>query len=171
MKKLILLTFLMMAGLTATFAQGKFSGGLELGFPTGTAADFVGVGFGLSGRYEATIQDKLNWIATAGFVTYSGKDFTYVNPFTGQNQTISGGSSTLIPLQGGVKYYFQETDNGFYGSGELGLFIGTGTGSSSRFGFSPGIGYRTGHLDFSGRYNVVADFNTFGIRAAYIFGN
>ena len=166
MKKLILLTFLMVAGLTTTFAQGKFSGGLELGLPTGAISDFVGIGFGLSGRYEAPIQDKLNWIATAGFVSYSGKDYNF------GGFTVKGSSVTLIPLQGGIKYYFQESDNGFYGSAELGLFIASGSGSSStKFGFSPGIGYRTGNFDISGRYNVVADFNTFGIRAAYIFGN
>lgn len=166
MKKLILLAFLMVAGLTATFAQGRFSGGLELGFPTGTASNFWGVGFGLSARYEATIQDKLNWIATAGFVSYSGKDYNY------GFGTTKIPSVTFIPLQGGIKYYFQEANNGFYGSAELGIFIASGSGSSSsNFGFSPGIGYRTGNFDFSGRYNVVADFNTFGIRAAYIFGN
>ena len=175
MKKIILSIAFVVSAFGAAFSQdGKFSGGIELGFPTGFAADFVGIGFGLSGRYEAPIQDKLNWFATAGFISYGGKDFPAVryNPLTQQleNYTVSGGSSTLIPLQGGVKYYFQESNNGFYASGEIGLFIGTGSGSSSRFGFTPGIGYRISSFDFSGRYNVVSDFNTFGIRAAYVFG-
>ncbi len=169
MKKIILTFSFVVFALVAAFSQdGKFSGGLELGLPLGTAADGVGIGFGLSARYEAPIQDKLNWFATAGFLSYSGKDFT--TNILGQPFTVKGSSLTLIPIQGGVKYYFQESDNGFYGSGELGLFIASGSGSSeTKFGFTPGIGYRLEKFDLSARYNAVSDFNTFGIRAAYIF--
>ncbi len=170
MKKLIFSLSFVVLSIGAAFSQdGKFSGGLELALPLGSAADAVGLGFGLTARYEAPIQDKLNWMATAGFITFGGKDYKFYNPFTQTFETLSSGSSTLIPIQGGVKYFFQESDNGFYGSGELGLFIGTGTGSSSKFGFSPGIGYRTGNLDFSARFNIIDTFNNLGVRAAYIF--
>ncbi|NOS94291.1 MAG: hypothetical protein HOP30_20445 [Cyclobacteriaceae bacterium] len=169
MKKFIFsLTFVVLVIGSAFSQDGKFSGGLELGLPLGTAADGVGLGFGLSGRYEAPIQDKLNWFATAGFISYSGKEYT--TNFFGQTLTVKGSSVTMIPLQGGVKYYFQESDNGFYGSGELGLFIASGSGSSdTKFGITPGLGYRLEKFDLSARFNVVSDFNTFGIRAAYIF--
>jgi hypothetical protein len=169
MKKLIFSLSFVVLSIGAAFSQeGKFSGGLELGLPLGTAADAVGLGFGLSARYEAPIQDKLNWFATAGFVSYSGKEYT--TNFFGQPLTVKGSSVTMIPIQGGVKYYFQESDNGFYGSGELGLFIASGSGSSdTKFGFTPGLGYRLEKFDLSARFNAVSDFNTFGIRAAYIF--
>jgi hypothetical protein len=173
MKKITLLAFVVTVSYSAFSQSGKFSGGVELSLPTGIASEVIGLGLGLSGRYEAAIQDKLNWFATAGFVTYGGKDLQGLqfNPVTQQLETvtISGSSSTLIALQGGAKYYFQESDNGFYGSGELGLFIGTGSGSSSKFGFSPGIGYRLEKFDLSFRYNLVSDFNNLGVRAAYIF--
>ena len=159
MKKLIL-SFVFVAMALGAFSQGIFSGGIEVGLPLGTFSDGWNAGFGVSARYEAAIQDKLNWTATGGFLSFGGK-------------TISGfkySSITIIPIQGGIKYFFKESNKGAYGGAEIGLmFASGGSSSETKFGFSPGIGYRTGKIDFLGKFNVVSDLNYFSIRAAYVF--
>lgn len=163
------------ASANETKAQGRFSGGLELGLPVGSFGDIANIGIGASGRYEAPIQDKLNWTGTVGFLSFGGKS---VSGF-------SYGSSTIIPIQGGIKYYLQESFNGFYVGGELGFSIASfstpsvvvfgqtisgGSVSSTKFSFAPGAGYHVGNLDFSARFQIVSDLNYFNIRAAYVFG-
>lgn len=155
-------------------AFSQFSAGLDLALPNGSWSDGWGTGFGLSLRYEKEIQDKLNWTASAGFVSFSGKSYTTivgVNPNT--FQPIYGkkdfSSVTVIPITGGIKYYFQESNKGFYGAADIGFFIASGGGSSNtKFGFSPGVGYRLEKFDFSFRFNAVSDVNYLGLRAAYI---
>ncbi len=162
--------------LSGSNATAQFSAGVEVGIPMGNFSNVAGAGFGVSGRYEASIKDKLNWTASAGFLSFSGKAF------------LGGtfGNVSLVPLVGGIKYYFNEAKNGFYGTADIGLsFInysvaypnsGNGNGvtfasaSTTRFGLAPGVGYRMGNWDFTGRFNLVSDFNYFGLRAAYIFG-
>jgi hypothetical protein len=146
-------------------AQGQFSGGLELGLPLGTFGDFAGIGFGLSGRYQAPIQDKLNWTVNAGFLSFSGKDISL-----GGFGTIKASSTTIIPITGGVQYYFTESNNGLYAGADLGFYIASSASSETRFGFAPGLGYRTGNLDFNFKFNIVSDINFLNIRAAYVFG-
>ncbi|MFM9838795.1 MAG: hypothetical protein ACKVOQ_11060 [Cyclobacteriaceae bacterium] len=161
MKKIILSLFFAVTTFGFAFSQGNFSAGLDLGLPLGTPfSDFYSVGFGISGRYEAPIQTKLNWTATGGFLSFGGKTVT----------GFSVKSITMIPIQGGIKYYFQKSNSGIYGDASLGLFFLSGSGSSeTKVGFSPGFGYRSGKFDILGRFNVVSDFNYFGIRGAYVF--
>ena len=141
-------------------AFSQFSAGLNLGLPSGDWSNFWGTGFGADVRYEAPIQDKLNWTASAGFLSFSGKTY----------QGFSASSVTAIPILGGIKYYFQESNAGFYGAADIGFVIISGSGNSvNRFAFSPGVGYRLEKFDFSFRYNAVSDFNYIGLRAAYIF--
>jgi len=147
-----------------TAAKAQFSAGLNLAFPTGSWSNGYSTGFGLDGRYEASIQKQLNWTASLGYTSFSGK-------------TISGFTLTsihVIPLTGGIKYYFQESNKGFYGAADIGLYFysasfGGATSSTTRFGFAPGIGYRLEKLDFSFRYNSAGDLSYAGLRAAYIF--
>jgi hypothetical protein len=154
MKKNIFSFLFVVAAFGSAFSQGNFSAGVELGLPLGRFGDFSNVGFGLNGRYEAPIQKKINWTLTAGFLSFGSK---------------SGSSATLIPLQGGLKYYFQRSNSGVYGNADLGLFFTSGSGSETKIGFSPGFGYRSGKFDFLGRFNVVSDLNYFSLRAAYVF--
>jgi hypothetical protein len=175
MKKIILLVSFVVFAFGTAFSQGRFSVGPELGIPIGTLSDVSGIGIGGSVRYEAPIQDKLNWTGTVGFLSFAGKSFFGV----------SLPSTTLIPIQGGVKYYFTESFNGFYASGELGLAIGsvsvtsvnflTGqqtskSETSTNFAFAPGAGYHVSNWDFSARFQLVSNSNYFNIRAAYVFG-
>lgn len=168
-----LLSVLFAFALAPAFSQ--FTAGVDVGLPNGSWSDGYGAGFGVSARYEKEIQEKLNWTASAGFVSFSGKSYTTVvgyNPTTFQPiyGTEKFSSVTVIPITGGVKYYFEESDKGFYGAADIGLFIASGSGSSStKFGFSPGVGYRLEKFDFTFRLNAVSDANYFGLRAAYIF--
>jgi len=146
--------------LVMTPAFSQFSAGLNLGIPSGNWSSYWGAGFGVDVRYEAPIQDKLNWTASAGFLSFAGKSY--------QGSTAS--SITAIPVVGGVKYYFQKSNAGFYGALDVGLFFWSGSGNSeNRFVFAPGVGYRLEKFDFSFRYNAMSDFNLVGLRAAYIF--
>lgn len=154
MKKSLFSFLVVVASFGSAFSQGNFSAGLELGLPLGSFSDFYNLGFGVNGRYEARIQNKLNWTVTAGFVSFGSK---------------GGSSFTLIPLQGGLKYYFQKSNSGIYGNADLGLFFGSSNNSETKFGFSPGFGYRSGRFDLLGRFNVVSNLNYFSLRAAYVF--
>jgi hypothetical protein len=148
----LLFSALLVFAMTPAFSQ--FSAGLDLGFPSGDWSNYWGTGFGVSGRYEAQIQPKLNWTASIGFLSFSASKSGY-------------SSETIVPVTGGVKYYFQKSNAGFYGAADLGLYF-PNNNAGTKFGFSPGIGYRVNQLDFAFRYNVVTDISYWGLRAAYI---
>jgi len=148
-----LFSALFVCALTPAFSQ--FSLGADVAFPSGDWSDYFGTGFGVSGRYEAAIQPKLNWTASIGFLSFSGKN----------SNTLT---ETVWPVTGGVKYYFQKSNGGVYGAADMGLFFGN-NGAGTKFGFSPGIGYRLQKLDFAFRYNLVTDLSYWGLRVAYIF--
>jgi hypothetical protein len=162
MKKVILsLAVICIAGASA-FAQGRFSVGAEVALPQGDWSDFVGVGIGGSVRYESAINDNLSWMGTAGYISFAEKDD-------------SGLKFSMIPVQAGLKYYFNESFNGFYGAAELGItfakaeFAGV-SASDSEFGFAPSVGYHLGNIDISARYQIISDANYLGFRVAYVFG-
>lgn len=158
---LVVMLAITLANVNTASAQ-EFSGGLELGLPNGSWSDVWGAGFGVSLRYEAPIQDKLNWTASAGFLSFSGKSYN-----TGFG-TIDYPSESIVPLTGGIKYYFDQANSGFYAGADLGIYIAN-NGAGSKFGLAPGVGYRVNQLDFTLRFNAVSDLNYIGIRAAYVF--
>ena len=176
-KQFCILFFGVLLFLSVADASAQFSGGAELGLPMGNFSDVANTGFGVSARYEASIKDKLNWTASAGYLSFGGKSY------------LGGtfGNVSAIPLVGGIKYYFNEASNGLYATADLGLnFInysvaypnnGSGLGvtfasaTTTRLGVSPGVGYRINNWDFTGRFNLVTDFNYLGLRVAYIFGS
>ena len=95
---------------------------------------FNRIGLGLSGRFQAPIQDKLNWTAAIGFVSFTSKEFNF------GNSTFKYNSITLIPVIGGIQYYFKQTNNGLYASGELGLYFAKGgDASETKFGFAQAV--------------------------------
>ena len=169
----LVFTFLFVLAVAPAFSQ--FSGGVDLGLPTGSLSDVSSIGFGVSLRYEKEIQDKLNWTASVGFASFSGKSYNF-SGYSGNYPSI-----TVVPIVGGVKYYFQEANAGFYGGLDLGFFIGSVSvvypfsgksvsSSETKFGIAPGIGYRMDKWDFSFRYNSASDLSYAGLRAAYVFG-
>ncbi len=166
MKKILLTVAAITCISVASFAQGRFSVGGELALPSGDWADFVGIGFGGSVRYESPINDNLSWMGTAGYVTFAEKDN-------------SGLTFSMIPIHGGVKYYFTESFSGFYAGGEIGVTIAKATvdisgtsvsASDSEVSFAPSVGYHLGSIDLSARYQIITDANFIGVRIAYVIG-
>lgn len=164
-KSVVLMTFALCTFVAvSSMAQGRFSVGAELALPQGDWNDFIGTGFGASVRYEAPINDNLSWMGTAGFLTFGEKDD-------------SGLKATIIPINAGLKYYFNgESFAGFYGGAELGLNFasfkvdGGESDSESEFGFAPQIGYHLPNIDISLRYAIISDADYLGLRVAYVFG-
>lgn len=77
----------------------------------------------------------------------------------------------MVPITGGVKYYFTESNAGFYGAADLGIWFAASSGSSgSEFGFSPGVGYRVNSFDIAMKYNAVGNVSNLGFRFAYVLG-
>lgn len=162
-KSLLVLAFSFFA-VTGAFAQ--FSIGLDLGLPMGTFGDSNGLGFGGSVRYDGAINDNLSWAAGIGYISFTGKDYSI--PGFG---TITGSSFALVPVTGGIKYYFTESNAGFYGAADIGIWFAATSGSSgSEFGFSPGVGYRTGNFDIAAKYNAVGNVSNLGFRIGYVLG-
>lgn len=174
MKKIILSVFALAMACSVSMAQ--FSAGAELGLPMGTPfSDFSGIGFGAFAKYQKELADKMNWTASVGFQSFSGKTvkvtFFDFNTGTTVTRDVTSNSITLIPVLGGVQYYFNELNNGFYASGDLGfVFASGGAASETKFAIVPGLGYRTGKLDFNVRYSLVSDLNSLGLRVGYVFG-
>ena len=168
-KTLLLAVALVMISAASSFAQGRWSLGAELALPQGDFGDVVSTGIGISGRYEAPINDKLSWMATAGYISFLEK-----NDY--------GLTAWQLPINGGIKYYIAESFNGFWFGGELGLnivgvkydeglFGESYSDSETKLGIAPQLGYHLANFDFSLRYAAVEDANYLGIRAAYVFGN
>lgn len=169
MKKILLTIAAITCISLASFSQGRFSVGAELALPLGDFGDAVGMGIGGTVRYEAPINDNINWTVTAGFISFMKKEIV----------TDYDGSATAIPIQGGIKYYFTESFNGFYAAGELGVHLfsakveGPGLNESAdetEFSFAPGVGYHLGNLDLGARYQIAGDGDYFGFRIAYVLG-
>lgn len=143
--------------------SGRFSLGAELALPMGDFADVISTGFGASFRYEAPIGDNLGFTGNLGYLTFGGKDTEFLGT------TVEGESSFLIPVQVGLKYYFMEQQEGFYGHVLLGVHmyettefdvdLTTGviteeTSMESAFSYAPEIGYHLANWDFGLRYQM-----------------
>jgi len=159
-------TVLSFAAFKASAADGRLSIGAEVAMPMGTFGDAVSTGFGGSLRYEMPMGDNLGLTVTAGYITFSGKDF------------FDGISFNYIPVQVGAKYYFQEQQNGFYGMVELGIHSGStsaeGSESSTDLSYAPALGYHLANIDIGLRYQMIAtegeSTSYLGLRLAYVLG-
>lgn len=155
--------------------------GGNVALPMGNFGDVAGTGFGGTVQFEMQFTPQLYGTATAGYITWGGKDFG----------TFSY-SYSAIPILVGAKYYFMPS-GGFYGHGQLGLYMfswdfeaptytvggatfgGKQSESSSEFTFSFGAGYELPlspklMLDLSGAYIVISDLGHVGFRAGVKFG-
>lgn len=163
MKKVIFTLAIAAFGLAAG-AQDKASNktfkpsvGLEVGLPIGDLGDAASlvIGGSLQGEYMAaqTVGLTLN----AGYLNISGKN--------------GAGSTGLIPVLAGAKFYFAEK---FFGHAQAGLSFSTETGGGSAFTYAPGFGYQASeNFDLTLKYQASTK-NSFtsafiGLRAAYNF--
>ncbi len=108
--------------LMATFSQqvkAQFNAGLELAMPIGSFGNAATFGAGVSLGYDFAANDNLSIIGQAGYIKIFDK---------APDGTLAVGESystsiSLIPIQAGVKYYFADNTNGFYGLALAGVHI------------------------------------------------
>ena len=126
----------------------KPSIGLEAGLSTGSR---LNIGASLQGEFSAA--ENIGVTLNAGYLYTLKKDFIP--------------SSSLIPVLGGVKYYFSEQ---FFGHAQAGMTFFKGGGSA--FTYSPGLGYQVSeNFDITAKYLGFSKGggSYFGLRAAYSF--
>lgn len=164
MKKLLLMLVVVVTATTYVQAQDKpvtFSIGAEGLLPVG---DFNNTNnFGIGGTLQAEYKpaDDLGLTLNSGYITFAGKNvgnFEY-------------GSFAVIPVLGGVKYYFSPK---VYGHGQLGVAFGTDKGDGSLFAYSPGIGFMLSqNVDVEAKYLGLSKNSStagsVGVRLAYNF--
>lgn len=182
MKKTIVFMIMLMIS-TSSFSQGTFfSIGPEIALPGSSysLSRNAGTGFGGSLRVEAFLTNHISGIATIGYL-----GFAKAQPYPGTPTTTT--KVKAIPVQVGVKIYFQEKKEmpkgGFF-SAELG-FMPTTTRfkyavnpdfnfKESGFSCAPGIGYLIGNIEagFRLQYNLsVSGFHIYyyNFRLSYAF--
>lgn len=179
MKKILLALVIIAGTACTTFAQtksgdggGKFSIGVEGGLPVGDFHNYSNYIIGGSLKYEYPVANNLFITASAGYSSIHIKSFdlSYNDPNFSFQYHSDGGSSGIIPVKVGAKYYF---DGHFFGEGQLGAAFATGNGSGTAFVYSPGIGYTfAGGFEAGVRYEAWSNNGTIGqlgLRLAYRF--
>jgi len=175
MKKLVL-SLALVAGLGfAASAQTegavrKLSIGAEFGIPTEKNSDALIAGGSL--QFEQPIAKSLNLTVSGGYLSIMATGDTK-DLLKAAGQKTSYG---IVPLKGGLKYYF---GGNFYGAAEAGAAISTETGGTTSFAFGPTLGASfavsdKSSLDFGLRYenwsNNGNSTGIIGLRAAFAFG-
>jgi hypothetical protein len=178
MKKILLALIIIAGTACTTFAQtqpgggGKFSIGLEGGLPVGDFHNYSNYIIGGSLKYEYPVADNLFITGSAGYssVHFKSFDVSYSDPDFSFQYHSDGGSSGIIPVKVGAKYYF---DGHFFGEAQVGAAFGTSSGSSTAFAYSPGVGYSfDGGFEAGVRYEAWSKNGTIGqlgLRLAYRF--
>ena len=92
-----------------------FSVGADVQMPIGTFGDSYSVGFGGSAQGNYNIGTNAAITLSAGYLTFSGKTFSY--SILGTTYSTKLPSASLIPVLAGVEYNFSSM---FYGSAQLG---------------------------------------------------
>lgn len=161
------LTFTNVSTIWAQLEGVSFSGGVEIGLPSGDAADSFDwdAGFGISVTGEKELKENINVGAKIGFMRYPGElDFF--------GQTINT-DLNVIPVVTYGEYFINES---IYGTANLGYSIislaDDDAGSAdSGTSFGLGAGYVLNEqIDISLGYQFVAeDFNSLNIRVAFNF--
>ncbi|HEX8378505.1 MAG TPA: hypothetical protein VF602_11865 [Pedobacter sp.] len=133
MKKILLLAvFAVVAFSASAQTEGKgrtrFSVGLEAGLPIGDAGDVYSSMLGGALKVEIPVASSLFATVSGGYTNLS-----YKKVF----KDLGFESTGVIPLKGGVKYFFGKN---FYGAGELGAVIGTEKDSETLLTIAPGVG-------------------------------
>ncbi|MGF7038000.1 hypothetical protein [Mucilaginibacter lappiensis] len=165
MKKILLALVILGSTAFSSFAQsskdgGKFSIGVEGGLPlNGNVRSVFDYVIGGSLKYEIPVAQATFFTVSAGFNSFHAKsEFTNVS------------SANWIPLKVGIKHYFEK---GFFGEAQLGASIPTVSERSTRFAYSPGIGYTfDGGFEAGVRYEGWSNNGTIsqlGLRLAYRF--
>jgi hypothetical protein len=162
MKRLIFIVAISTIATISAKAQNSskpttISIGVDAGIPTKKAYSFV-IGGSLQGDFK--VAPELALTLSAGYKSWQVKD------------DFGGGSVGLVPVLGGIKYYFTPI---VYGSGQLGISFSTESGGGSNFTYAPGIGFKVSdNFDILAKYTGMAakgggSIDEVGVRLAYAF--
>lgn len=141
--------------------SNQISLGLDLALPLGDFGDAYSLGIGPAVGFELPVGDNLGVTAQVSYqilmVDSELSDFIK--------------SASMIPIQAGLKYYFMEQQEGFYGHGMLGVHMqsvttedidlgpfGTIEGTSdsnTNLSWGIGAGYQLEKLDIGVRFNSI----------------
>jgi outer membrane protein W len=174
------------AGVTAQAQSPQVSLGVDLALPVGDFGDFYSLGVGPAAGFELPVGDNLGVTA----------QISYQFLMTKSDYSDLVKSSSMLPAQVGLKYYFQDQQEGFYGHGMLGIHsnsvttedqtftvlgqtttIEGSTESSTNFSWGIGAGYMMEKLDIGLRYNSISpdsdiegakSSSYIGLRVAYL---
>jgi hypothetical protein len=139
--------------------------GLEAGIPTGNATDISNFELGGTARLQYKGSSDFALMLTTGYYSMVGKTIT------GSTSGSKYPSLGMVPLKAGAKYY---ATPGFYLDGEAGFGFDTNYENHTKLILSPGLGFESGSLDISLRYeNYSGQNNSFGLvglRVGYEFG-
>ncbi len=177
MKKLwipiVVVAIIFAVGTASAQSKISLSVGGDVLIPTGDFGNAQSTGFGGSVRGQYDVTPMVSVGLTAGYYTWSGKDYTQ------GGVTVSGVTFKGVPVRVFGKYYFMPEGEKarVYGIAELGLFFwsvdvpsqtiggytfGGGSESSSDFNYAPGAGVEVAlgsgntKLDVSVRYDGIA---------------
>ncbi len=171
---LALVTFVFASGL---FAQGsQLSVGADVAIPLREFNNqSVRLGRGPAVGFEIPVGEKF------GITLQAAYDFLVIN-----NSSNGRGvrSDILIPVQAGLKYYFQGQQKGFYAHAQLGIHNTMTRYDDPMFNsnfvdptWAMGLGYQLEQFDFGVRYNNLLGWNFkgghpvgyLGVRVAFLF--
>lgn len=172
-------------GVSTSAAQGKISFGIgaDVALPISSGfSDSQNLGIGGTARGYYMLNDMVNLTATAGYITFSGKDYT---PIAG-GPTVKAGSWNMVPVTVGGQYFFAPASAGFrpYGAFEMGLIFGSytvpsqtffgvtvggGSVSSTDFTYQPALGFMASNFDIAVRYLGVSGAGSVAARIGYMF--
>jgi hypothetical protein len=156
-------------------AKLKFSVGLEAALPLGDFGTSSSFGIGATAQANYNVAESIDLTLNAGYISFAGKDIVIpaqtVFGITIPGSTVKGVATGFIPVLAGLQYQF---GGGLYGSAQLGLTFGSGSGSSSIFTYAPGVGYKiTDNIDallkYTGYSQTGGSLSTVGLRVAYTF--
>ena len=183
----LMLAGLAVAGAATVNAQSpQVSLGVDLALPLGDFGEAYSLGVGPAAGFEFPVGDNIGLTAQLSyqFLTVDSELKDLVK------------SSSMLPAQVGVKYYFMDQQEAFYGHAQLGIhsnsvttedqeftFLGQTTTiegettSSTNFSWAIGAGYQLEKLDIGLRYNSIspdsdiegAEASSYiGLRVAYL---
>lgn len=158
MRKLLLSIAILAFAFSAKAQDEKstsLSIGANIGLPTSTGMSFA---YGADLQADFAVASTTKITASAGYEGYSWK---------------GGGSSGIVPLLAGAKFFFGESAKA-YGHAQLGYAFGTSKGSGGAFAYAPSIGYYVSpNFDLALKYLATSKSGytsgSINLRAAYNF--
>ena len=146
-----------LCGTIGLMAQHKqISLGVDLGLPLDPLSKEYTMLVGPTAGFELPIGDKLGITLQVSYLLPQAKsDFA---------EELS--SASLIPVQAGLKYYFQESQKGLYGHAQIGIHsfsesfkelppFPAQTFTSTTLSWAIGAGYQLEKFDFGLRFNMI----------------